>query len=465
MGTDRTHSRIAAHATLGLLLIGVTSAAGAFQKEDVTAIAPDVSATDDWPAFRGKNRDGVSRETNWMATWPDQGLRKVWETRLANDFGSLSIQDGRIYTIGTQTKTTKAYCLDATTGKVLWEHPISELIDPTGAGSTPTVSGSCVVAVGADGTIVCLNKSNGTLVWDVPMNLKPAQYCYSSSPLIHKDMVIVFGGPAIRAFALATGNPRWKTDWQIPGDGGRWSSPVLGTFDGQDTVVCLSRSNLIGLDPDDGTTRWTFPLEAEPRGEDLVNTPVIVGNRIAFLAFRAEAARKTRIVCVEVKNGVLTECWKSKDKIGNRTQSLVAWDDCLYLTSAYIPTGHPATTLEERIGAVHCFDLQTGDVLWTSSAPQLQAPSAAGAKLQNISDGGAFMIAGGKLLLLSSAGCLTVSDVSAKGCTVLSHADVLADLKAADPWGHWEFVIPPLLLNGRLYLRNHERLVCYDVHK
>ena len=415
-----------------------------------------------WPQFRGPNRDGTSRED---VPLPAGGLKKVWATTLANDFSCLSIQDGRIYTMATKDRnaTTTVYCLDANTGKVLWEAPVSGLVDETGAASTPTVSGTRVIAVGADGRIVCLNKDDGKLLWDVQMNLKPAQYTYSSSPLVHKDKVIVLGGPTIRAFDLATGKECWKTDWQIPPGGGRWSSPVLGVLEGKETVVCLSRSNLVGLDPEDGSPRWKFALEAKPMGEDLPNTPVIVGNRIAFIAFRAEAARKTRILCVEIKDGVATECWRSADKIGNRTQSLVAWNDHLYLTAAFNAASNPDATANEKTGTINCFDLQSGERLWSSSAPQTKVLSEAGRKVSNDNDGGAFMTAMGKLLLLNSSGSLTVSDISEKGCTILQSFDVLGDLKAAKPWGDWQFLVPPLLLNGRLYLRNSEKVICYDL--
>ena len=456
-------------APIVVALIFMVAAAVAQQPEQgkVAVTAPGAIETGGWPAFRGPNHDGVSRETDWTAKWPTQGLSKVWETKLAPDFNGLSLQDGRLYTMGTPDRKaqTLAYCLDAATGKVLWECPIGPLIDGTGSGATPAVSGTHVVAVSAAGRIVCINGDDGAVAWDVELGLKPAQYCYSSSPLIHRGTVIVLAGPAIRAFDLATGKLQWKTDWRVPAGGGRWSSPVLGVFDGQETVVCLSRSNLVGLNPDDGHERWKFALEDEPKGEDLPNTPVIVGNRIAFLAFRAEAARKTRIVCVEIRNGAPVECWRSKDKIGNRTQSLVAWDSRLYLTSAFNPANNPSAALKDIVGAVHCFDLQTGDVLWVSNAPQMQMPLGAGNKPGNDNDGGTFAMAGGKLLLLNSAGCLTVSDVSAKGCTLLSHADLSADLQSSRAWCGWQFMVPPLLLNGRLYLRNHENIACYDVRK
>jgi hypothetical protein len=111
-------NRTAASIVAVLMLRAMTGMAQ--QAENVrAAAAPDASRTEGWPAFRGPHRDGVSLETDWTAEWPATGPTKVWQATLANDFSGLSIQDGRIYTMGTQNRTaqTKAYCLDAATGK------------------------------------------------------------------------------------------------------------------------------------------------------------------------------------------------------------------------------------------------------------------------------------------------------------------------------------------------------------
>jgi hypothetical protein len=116
-------------------------------------------------------------------------------------------------------------------------------------------------------------------------------------------------------------------------------------------------------------------------------------------------------------------------------------------------------------GQVNCFNLQTGDALWHSTAPQSHRHLSAGAKPVIFNDGGATRIAGGKLLLLDGTGRLTVSDVSAKGCTVISDANVSPVRDAPKATLHWPYMTPPLLLKGRPYLRHHSKIACYDVSK
>ena len=421
-----------------------------------------------WPQYRGPNRDGVSSE---QVKWPAAGPKKVWEIELAKGYGSMTVQQGRLYVLGTPGKGSdlscaSTYCLDAATGKTLWEHRTDKVADVTGA--TPSVTDGRVVSVGPGGELVCLDADSGKLLWEVRMRLKNNPYCYGSSPLIHGDKVIVQAGPSIRAFAVADGKEVWKADWAIPDGGGRWTSPALGTFDGTNTVVCLSRSNLVGLDPADGKLLWKLDLETNPSGEDLFNTPIITGNRVVCMAYRLTGARSTRLICVEVRGGKPKECWRAPIRTGNRSQSPAIWDHCVYLTSDTSPIKTP----QDSRGRLICYDLQTGKVVWISSAPESTGPPPSG-KLEIWNDGGAFMIAGGKVLLLDGTGRISMADVSAKGCTVLGSTDFDEDARVpgGDPksrgplQSRFQFLTPPLLLNGLLYVRDHEKMVCYDLRE
>ena len=162
-----------------------------------------------------------------------------------------------------------------------------------------------------------------------------------------------------------------------------------------------------------------------------------------------------------VKNGQPVECWRSEVQAGNRAQSPIIFGDCVYLPSDTNPIVEP----QDELGHLTCRDLLTGKVLWTSSAPhargRLPSPHR---KIWN--DGGAFMLAAGKLLLLDGSGHFTLSDISRQGCTVLGDADfgtVLSVPHSSGRYAAWQYLVPPLLLNGKLYLRNHEKIACYDL--
>src|SRR6266481_5984230 len=57
---------------------------------------------DDWPQFRGPNRDGISKEKGLLAAWPKGGPQLLWTFKDAGlGFSSMSVAKGVVYTLGT----------------------------------------------------------------------------------------------------------------------------------------------------------------------------------------------------------------------------------------------------------------------------------------------------------------------------------------------------------------------------
>src|ERR1041385_5813434 len=77
---------------------------------------------DDWPQWRGPNRDGISKETGWLAEWPASGHKKLWEAGVGIGYSSCSVSKGRLYTMGNVAENDTVTCFDAETGKVNWKH-------------------------------------------------------------------------------------------------------------------------------------------------------------------------------------------------------------------------------------------------------------------------------------------------------------------------------------------------------
>src|SRR5262245_14956053 len=110
---------------------------------------------DDWPQWRGPNRDGISAEKGWSADWPAEGPKQLWKGKVGVGYSSLAVSDGRLYTMGNINETDHVSCLDANTGQELWKHsyPCSSR-DPNGypgTRCTPTVDSSRVFTVSREG--------------------------------------------------------------------------------------------------------------------------------------------------------------------------------------------------------------------------------------------------------------------------------------------------------------------------
>src|SRR5260221_761664 len=90
----------------------------------LTMLAAAVLRADDWPQWRGPNRDGVWRETGVLETFPVKGLQVRWRVPVGWGFSSPVIAQGRVYLTDSVVVRPKAkeriHCFDESTGKPLW---------------------------------------------------------------------------------------------------------------------------------------------------------------------------------------------------------------------------------------------------------------------------------------------------------------------------------------------------------
>ncbi len=128
----------------------------------------------DWPNYRGPNHDGITSETNWSANWPTSGPKQLWKKSIGIGFSSMTISNGRVYTMGNTGKKGDrkehdiVFCLDANTGREIWTHiypcPLQPKSYEGGTLSTPTVDGDVVYTISKMGHLFCLKADNGEVV-------------------------------------------------------------------------------------------------------------------------------------------------------------------------------------------------------------------------------------------------------------------------------------------------------------
>src|SRR3989304_3975189 len=128
---------------------------------------------DDWPQWRGPNRDGLSRETDLLPSWPAGGPPIVWKaTGLGAGYSTVTVDGGRIFTLGAARDIEYLVALDARTGKEIWRARIGRRYENNrgdGPRGAPTVAGSRVWAPGGKGTLAAADAPAGKLVWHVTL--------------------------------------------------------------------------------------------------------------------------------------------------------------------------------------------------------------------------------------------------------------------------------------------------------
>lgn len=125
---------------------------------------------DDWPQWLGPQRDGVWRETGIVETFPEGGPKVLWRVKIQGGYTGPAVVDGKVYVMDRQVAdqaavpgsafargvipgTERVLCLDAATGKRLWEHRYDctyTMSYSTGPRCTPLVSDGKVWTLGAE---------------------------------------------------------------------------------------------------------------------------------------------------------------------------------------------------------------------------------------------------------------------------------------------------------------------------
>jgi len=385
-------------------------------------------ATLDWPQWRGANRDAVSLEQGLVDEWPEGGPRVVWRAKIGSGYSSVSVSEGRLYTLWDEKGTQFLFCLDARNGNELWRFELGKGFTNhygNGPRSTPLIDGRVVFTIGTQGRLVAVDKRNGELVWQRDLvkeyGTKLPSYGYSSSPLVVGDRLVVEAGGNNATF-MAFDKKSGKIAWSSQDDRPAYSSPIDVSIDGVRQIVFWSAHGLHSVSPDDGKLLWEYSWETFcPVTGDPLNTgtPIFMAPDRIFISSGSGAAvirisRAGETFKVE-------PVWKTEQMRADVNTPLLLGD---YIYGF------------DR-GILQCLDARTGEVKWQARGFQR----------------GSLIAADGKLIVLGESGEIAIVDANPEEFVKRAGAKIL-DGK------NWT---APSLAGGKLYLRNHEELLCLEM--
>ena len=365
----------------------------------------------DWPQWRGPNRNGISAE-KLSAAWPAEGPKLLWRAAVGTGFSSISISQGRAYTMGNTNNEDTVWCFDAATGSNLWKHTYGAQLGPQwyegGPGSTPTVDANRVFTISKWGDVFCLDAAKGTVVWQRDLRrdgVKPNRWGFAGSPLVWGNAVILNAGSAGIALDRFTGRILWSNGTNAAG----YASPVRFVAGGKESVLIFAAKHLVALDPRSGRELWRQFWET---GWDTNNTdPLVHGGRIFISSFSRGCG------LLSVQGGTPQVLYTNKLMHSHLSPGVVVGE---YL---YAFNGEAKQNTDFR-----CLHLPTGELKWASKDPAF----------------GSVILANDKLLILSDKGELLLAEPSPAQFKPLARAKVLSGLC-------WT---PPALANRQLYVRN-----------
>ncbi len=225
-------------------------------------LLPRAANADDWPQWRGPNRNGISAEKGWLTDWPEQGPKKLWSASLGAGCSSVSVKGDRVFTMGNVADKESVYCLGAETGKTIWKYEYDCPLNPKnfegGPGTTPTIYDNRVYSLSRSGHLHCLDADSGSLVWKKEavkeLGTQEPTWGLTCSPYAFGDKVVVNLDKVI-AFKKDTGETLWQTE-RI---GAGYSTPAEIVLEGKQYLAVFGTVGLVVLDGDSGKELLRFP--------------------------------------------------------------------------------------------------------------------------------------------------------------------------------------------------------------
>jgi len=319
-----------------------------------------ISSAQDWPQWRGPNRDGVLAGFSEPKSWPEK-LTPIWKVSVGVGHSSPVVAGGQVFLHSRQEEKEVVSCLDLTNGKLVWQesYAVPYSMNPAAVGhgkgpkSTPALAGGRLYTFGITGILSCFEMKTGKLFWrkEFSKGFKETSPLFgaSASPVIDRGLLIVnIGGHdqgALTAFDALTGEVKWT----CKGDGPGHASPIIADFGGTRQVVTETQNHLVGVDVSNGKLLWSIPFRTEY--DQNIVTPLLYRQTLIYSGVFKET---TEIKVLKKGDSWATETVWANPAVSMYMSSPIVSGDLLYGFS------------HRNKGQFFCLDARTGATLWTS---------------------------------------------------------------------------------------------------
>jgi len=385
----------------------------------------------DWPQWRGKRRDGISDEKGLLTAWPDEGPKLLWKVDgLGVGWSSPIVVKDRLYITGDVEDQLVIFAFD-TAGRLLWQVTNGRAWKGPypGARASCTFSEGKLYHINAHGRLACFDAQTGRELWavDVLRRFEASNITWAISECLLIDgqrLLVTPGGK--KALMAALDKDSAETIWTTPpleGERTSYSSPILFSFAGRRIVAQCSAGHGFGVDADTGRLLWTVPLRN--RFETNVSTPIFGQGVVYYVTPYGEEGRGYRL---RAEGDKITAELLWQSPLDTVTGGGILHDVVLYSAGYRRSKWWFAVDWRNGQTVAQQKELTTGAAIW----------------------------ADGRLYVLDERGTVGLLRPAPEGFTLAGRFR-LFEKRAGDAWAH------PVLLDGRLYLRYHDTLWCYDV--
>jgi len=395
-------------------------------------LATQASLAQDWPQWRGPNRDGAVAFSPPKA-WPDN-LKPLWKVTVGAGHASPVVAGGKIFLLSRQGEQEVVSCFELNTGKQLWRdsYPVAYTMHPAATGhgkgpkSTPVVQNGKLYTLGITEVLSCYDTATGKLNWrkdfSKQFKLTSPDFGTAMSPVVDRGLLVVHvGGPnqgALTAFNAETGEVKWS--WT--GDGPAYASPIIVELGGARQVVTQTQQNIVGISADNGTLLWKIPFTTE-----------YVQNIVTPLLY------KQTLILSGINKGVFAV---KVVKRGNEWATEQVWQNkevSMYMNSPILHGDLVFGMSHRNKGQYFCLDAATGKTLWTSEGRQ--------------GENAAMLMAGEVMFLLNNDANLIVARATGKGPEPIK----VYHVAESPTWAH------PVVVGNRILIKDAATLALWGL--
>ena len=393
---------------------------------------PGPLRAEDWPQWRGPNRDGHAATTRVLSSLP-LDPKIIWKLKVGEGLASPVVANGIVFYFDNVEGKETLHAIDAVDQRERWRALIDDSLQdeqgPPGPRGTPLVDGDRVYAQSGKGELQCLRVADGQILWRVNF-LKDfgasfigedskvpgaAEHGYTAVPVIDGEQLIACVGGTNGAGVVSFEKRSGKVLWKSQDDLASYAAPIVATLAGVKQAVCFTVDGLIGLDARDGKLLWRIPHKSS-YGRN-VTTPVVIGDWVVVGSYQNGAFGVK--ISAEGSGQKAEQVWTNKAAAMNFSSPIV-FDQHLYALG-------PAKNLI-------CLEASTGRITWSKDGYFTTAPSVAHA---------AFLGIGKNILVATDGGQLIQIAPDPKEFRELSRAQVCGV--------NW---CNPAYADGRLYIRD-----------
>jgi outer membrane protein assembly factor BamB len=405
----------------------------------------------DWPRWRGAAMDAHSQSTGLLQDWNKKEPELLWQSEgFGEGVASISIAAGKIFTLGNFSDGQAVVAANQSDGKIIWKQPLTESPprhQREGSRSTPTYDLGKLYVVSSDGQIVCLDAENGKIIWQKSFKEEfkgrmMSGWGYSESPLVDGDLVLCTpggSGAGIVALNKETGDVIWRSEIPDFGkqnahgtelkEGAGYSSIVISQGAGVKQYVQLLGQGLVGIRAKDGKFLWGVSAAANPTAN--ISTPIVEGDYVFYSTAYGAGAELVKLAADGEQVKAEQVYFLKPNVLQNHHGGMV-------LVGGHIYCGH-----KQNEGMPICIELATGEVKW-------------GGDFRGEGKGSAAVLyADGNFIFRYQDG--TVALIEANPDKYVLKGKFKPAYQEKESWAH------PVVVGKKLYLREQDHLMCYDL--